>query len=106
MCEEDKYELFTIDRRVLMPKPALRKSLSDGGIAEVVKSTGRRYKLYNGEVLREAMATVIEPSIYPPKFERRMRLDLETHSLGALLSIIAKQQQGEPVPEDKDPACR
>ena len=68
MCDEDKCEMFTIDRRVLMPKPALRKSLFDGGIAEVVKSTGRRYKLYNGEVLGEAIAAVIEPTMYRPNW--------------------------------------
>ena len=106
MFEEDRCELSTIDGRLLMPKPFLRKCLSDGEHAEVVNTTGRRYKLNNGEVLREAMAAAIEPTMYRPKLERRMRLDLKTHSLGALLSVIAKQQRGQPVLEDKDPACR
>ena len=35
-----------------------------------------------------------------------MRLYLGTHVLGALWSIIAKHQRGNPVLEDKDPACR
>ena len=89
-----------------MPKPFLRKCLSDGGHAEVVKTTGRRYKLNDGQVLAEAIAAAIEPTMYRPKLEMRMRLDLKTLSLGALLSIIAEQQRGQPVLEDKDPACR
>ena len=42
-----------------MPKPDERKCLFDGGHAEVVKTTGRRYKLKNGKFLGEAIAAAI-----------------------------------------------
>ena len=50
----------TIDRMVLMPKHVMRKCLSDGRLAEVVKPTGRQYRLKHGKVLRNATAAAIE----------------------------------------------
>ena len=45
---------------VLMPKHAMRKCFSDGGLAEVVNPTGRQYRLKHGKVLKKATAAAIE----------------------------------------------
>ena len=89
-----------------MPKHALLKYLSDGELAEVVNPTGRQYRLEHGKVRGVAIAAAIEPTKLCPKLKGKMQFDVETHDLGALVSIIAKQQRVQVVTEDKHAACR
>ena len=67
MFEESRCELSTIHRRVIIIKPAEQKGLSDGGHAEIVKTTVRRYKLKGGKVMGGAIAASIEPTMHRPK---------------------------------------
>ena len=91
-----------VDSRVFMQKRARRKHLAESRLTEVMRPGGRQYTLQHDKVLVEAIAAGIEPLEFRHKVENKMRFDLVTHDLGALFSIITKQQRDQAVIEAND----
>ena len=91
-----------VDSRVFMQKRARRKHLAKSRLTEVVRPGGRQYTLQHDKVLVEAIAAGIEPLEFRYKVGKQMRFDLVTHDLGALFSIITKQERDQAVIEAND----
>ena len=91
---------------MFMQERTLRKCLADSGLTDVVKPSGRQYRLKHGKVLVEIIAAKIEPPELRRKVEREMRFNIVVDGSNALFNIIEEQQPDQAVIEAHDAARR